>query len=124
MDFELNDEQRMFRDTLRSFVEKEIIPVASEWEREDRYPTEIVETMKAMGLFGITIPEEYGGLGVDMVSFALVFEEIARGWMGVAGILGSALAGLLDHRQARHRGAEGAVPARAGHRRSGAPASP
>ena len=45
--------------------------------------------MKAMGLFGITIPEEYGGLGVDPVSFALVFEEIARGWMGIAGILGS-----------------------------------
>ena len=89
MDFELTDEQQMFRDTLRSFVQKEIIPVASEWEREDRYPTEIVETMKAMGLFGITIPEEYGGLGVDMVTFTLVFEEIARGWMGVAGILGS-----------------------------------
>lgn len=89
MDFELNDEQRMFKDTLRSFVEKEIIPVAQEWEATDRYPTEIVETMKELGLFGITIPEEYGGLDVDMVSFTLVFEEIARGWMGVAGILGS-----------------------------------
>jgi alkylation response protein AidB-like acyl-CoA dehydrogenase len=89
MDFDLTDEQRMFRDTLREFVEKEIVPVASEWEREDRYPTEIVETMKELGLFGITIPEEYGGLGIDMVSFTLVFEEIAKGWMGVAGILGS-----------------------------------
>ncbi len=89
MDFELNDEQRMFKDTLRSFVEKEIIPVAQEWEATDRYPTEIVDTMKELGLFGITIPEEYGGLDVDMVSFTLVFEEIARGWMGVAGILGS-----------------------------------
>jgi alkylation response protein AidB-like acyl-CoA dehydrogenase len=89
MDFELSDEQRMFRDTLRSFVEKEIVPVASEWEREGRYPTEIVETMKELGLFGITVPEEYGGLGIDMVSFALVFEEIAKGWMGIAGILGS-----------------------------------
>ena len=89
MDFDFTDEQRMFRDTLREFVEKEIVPVASEWEREDRYPTEIVETMKELGLFGITIPEEYGGLGIDMVSFTLVFEEIAKGWMGVAGILGS-----------------------------------
>jgi len=89
MDFELSDEQRMFQDTLRSFVEKEIIPVAQEWEATDRYPTEIVETMKELGLFGITIPEEYGGLDVDMVTFTLVFEEIARGWMGVAGILGS-----------------------------------
>lgn len=89
MDFELSDEQQMFRDTLRAFVEKEILPVASEWEREDRYPTEIVESMKSLGLFGITVPEEYGGLGLDMVSFTLVFEEIAKGWMGVAGILGS-----------------------------------
>lgn len=89
MDFELSEEQRMFRDTLRSFVEKEIVPVASEWEHSGRYPTEIVETMRQMGLFGITISEEFGGLGLDMVSFTLVFEEIARGWMGVAGILGS-----------------------------------
>jgi alkylation response protein AidB-like acyl-CoA dehydrogenase len=79
----------MFRDTIRSFVDKEIVPVASEWEHSGRYPTEIVETMKGLGLFGMTIPEEYGGLGIDMVSFAIVFEEIAKGWMGIAGILGS-----------------------------------
>lgn len=89
MDFEFSDEQRMFRDTLRDFVEKEIAPVAQEWERSGRYPTEIVETMKGMGLFGISVPEEYGGLELDMVSFALVFEEISRGWMGIGGILGS-----------------------------------
>ncbi|MEV4396239.1 acyl-CoA dehydrogenase family protein [Nonomuraea sp. NPDC049607] len=89
MDFELTDEQRAFRETLRAFVEKEILPVATEWEHSGRYPTEIVEKMKQMGLFGLTVPEEYGGLGADMVSFALVFEEIARGWMGVAGTIGS-----------------------------------
>jgi len=89
MDFNLSDEQQMFRDTIRSFVDKEIVPVASEWEHSGRYPTEIVETMKGLGLFGMTIPEEYGGLGIDMVSFAIVFEEIAKGWMGIAGILGS-----------------------------------
>jgi alkylation response protein AidB-like acyl-CoA dehydrogenase len=89
MDFELSDEQRMFRDTVRDFVAKDILPVAQEWERTGRYPTEIVETMKQLGLFGMTIPEEYGGLGIDMVSFAIVFEEISKGWMGVAGILGS-----------------------------------
>ena len=89
MDFNLSDEQQMFRDTIRSFVDKEIMPVASEWEHSGRYPTEIVETMKGLGLFGMTIPEEYGGLGIDMVSFAIVFEEIAKGWMGIAGILGS-----------------------------------
>lgn len=89
MDFELNEDQQLFRRTLREFVDKEIVPVASEWERSGRYPTEIVEAFKEMGLFGMTIPEEYGGLDLDRVSFALVFEEIARGWMGVAGVLGS-----------------------------------
>ncbi|MDI2131869.1 acyl-CoA dehydrogenase family protein [Yinghuangia seranimata] len=89
MDFELNDEQKMFQRTLRDFVRKEVEPVAAEWERTGRYPTEIVDTMRSLGLFGLTVPNEYGGLAVDMVSFALVFEEISRGWMGVAGILGS-----------------------------------
>jgi alkylation response protein AidB-like acyl-CoA dehydrogenase len=89
MDFELSDEHKAFREMLRAFVEKEILPVATEWEHSGRYPTEIIEKMKQMGLFGLTVPEEYGGLEADMVSFALVFEEIARGWMGVAGTIGS-----------------------------------
>jgi alkylation response protein AidB-like acyl-CoA dehydrogenase len=89
MDFEFNEEQKAFQKALRSFVDKEIMPVAMEWEHSGRYPTEIVDHMKAMGLFGLTIPEEYGGLNLDMVSFCLVYEEIARGWMGIAGILGS-----------------------------------
>lgn len=89
MDFELTDEQRMFRETLRRFVDTEIVPVARDWEHSGRYPTEIVATMRSMGLFGITVPEAYGGIDVDRVSFALVFEEISRGWMGIAGILGS-----------------------------------
>ncbi|MFS8522917.1 MAG: acyl-CoA dehydrogenase family protein [Micromonosporaceae bacterium] len=89
MDFELTPEQRAFRQVLREFVDERIRPVAREWEATDRYPTEIVEGMKELGLFGMTVPAEYGGLGLDMVSFALVFEEISRGWMGVAGILGS-----------------------------------
>ena len=89
MDFTLNEEQTAFKAVLRDFVEKEIKPVANEWERSGRYPTEIVAGLAEMGLFGMTIPEEYGGLGIDMVSFALVFEELARGWMGIAGILGS-----------------------------------
>jgi len=89
VDFNLDEDQREFRSLLRSFVDKEIIPVARDWEQEGRYPTEIVKGMADMGLFGITVPEEYGGLDLDPVSFALVFEEIARGWMGIAGILGS-----------------------------------
>ncbi|MGH1564949.1 acyl-CoA dehydrogenase family protein [Mumia sp. DW29H23] len=89
MKFELDEDQREFKSLLRQFVDNEIVPVARDWEQAGRYPTEIVAGMADMGLFGITVPEEYGGLDLDPVSFALVFEEIARGWMGIAGILGS-----------------------------------
>ncbi|HET6154117.1 MAG TPA: acyl-CoA dehydrogenase family protein [Marmoricola sp.] len=89
MDFQLSEDQIQFRKLLRDFVDKEIIPVAREWEQSGRYPTEIVKGMADMGLFGMTIPEEYGGLDLDPVSFSIVFEEISRGWMGIAGILGS-----------------------------------
>lgn len=89
MDFALNDEQQMYRKMLRDFVDREIIPVAKEWEHAGRYPAEIVSTMKRLGLFGMVIPPDYGGLGIDTVSFALTFEELSRGWMGIAGILGS-----------------------------------
>lgn len=89
MDFTLNPEQLAFQKSLRDFVQREIKPVANEWEHSGRYPTEIVDQMKTLGLFGLLVPEEYGGVGADFVSFALTFEEIARGWMGVAGTLGS-----------------------------------
>ncbi|MGW4489839.1 acyl-CoA dehydrogenase family protein [Amycolatopsis sp. NPDC004368] len=89
MDFRLTDDQEQFRSMLRTFVDKEIVPVAREWEQAGRYPTEIIEQMKQLGLFGLMIPEEYGGAAADFTSFTLMFEEIARGWMGVAGILGS-----------------------------------
>lgn len=89
MDFELSDEQAQFRMVLQNFVDKDIRPVAHQMERDGVYPTEIVEKMKTLGLFGLTVPAEYGGLEADLISLALVFEEISRGWMGVAGILGS-----------------------------------
>src|SRR5260370_6787315 len=89
MDFELSDEQRLRRDPMRSFVDEQIRPVAREWEESGRYPEEIVATMRDMGLFGLLVPEEYGGMAADMVSLAVVFEEISRGWMGVARIIGS-----------------------------------
>jgi alkylation response protein AidB-like acyl-CoA dehydrogenase len=89
MDFELSDEQRLFRDTIRDFVAKEIEPVASEYEANDIYPTEIIDGLKEMGLFGMMIPEEYGGLDLDFVTYAMVFEELAKSWHGVAGTLGS-----------------------------------
>jgi alkylation response protein AidB-like acyl-CoA dehydrogenase len=89
MNLELTPEQTAFRDLIQDFVRRSIAPVARQWEHEGRYPTEIVEEMKTMGLFGMLIPEEYGGVAIDAVSYAIVFEEISRGWMGVAGILGS-----------------------------------
>jgi alkylation response protein AidB-like acyl-CoA dehydrogenase len=89
MDLTLTPEQALYRDSLRAFVNKEIIPVARDWEQSGRYPAEIVESMSGLGLFGILVPEEYGGMGADAVSFALTFEEISRGWMGIAGILGT-----------------------------------
>jgi alkylation response protein AidB-like acyl-CoA dehydrogenase len=89
MDFELSAEQRLLRDTIRQFADEQIRPVAREWEAEGRYPEELVATMRDLGLFGLLVPEEYGGIGADMVSLAVVFEEISRAWMGVAGILGS-----------------------------------
>ncbi len=89
MDFELSEEQSAFRTVIKEFVRDYIRPVARDWEHEGRYPTEIVAKMKEMGLFGITVPEEYGGLGLDTVNMAIIFEEISRAWMGVAGIIGS-----------------------------------
>src|SRR5580700_11070624 len=89
MDFELSDEQRLLRQTLRAFVNDRIRPVAQELEASGAYPDEIVAGMAGLGLFGLMVPEEYGGMAADMVSLAIVFEEISRGWMGVAGIIGS-----------------------------------
>lgn len=73
--------------TVRQFVDSKIIPVATELEHADEYPTEIVEGLKELGIFGITIPEEYGGLGESLLTYALVVEEIARGWMSVSGVI-------------------------------------
>jgi alkylation response protein AidB-like acyl-CoA dehydrogenase len=82
-------EQQAFQKALREFVRAEIAPVAREWEQAGRYPAEIVDGLRRLGLFGLTVPEPYGGLGADLVSYAIAFEEISRGWMGIAGILGS-----------------------------------
>ncbi len=89
MDFKLSPEQRLFRDTVRAFTEGEIRPVARAMESSGAYPEQIVEKMRQMGLFGLTVPDEFGGMAADLVSYAIAFEEISRGWMGVAGILGS-----------------------------------
>ncbi len=83
----LTDVQADILAAVRTFVEKEIIPYATELEHKDEFPEAIVGAMKEMGLFGITIPEEYGGLGESLLTYALVVEEIARGWMSVSGVI-------------------------------------
>src|SRR5580765_2467569 len=89
--FDLTDEQRLVAKTIREFVDRDVIPVAAEMEHRDEYPEALVETMKSLGLFGLNIPDAYGGSDVDYTTFAIVFEELSRGWMGLAGILGSHL---------------------------------
>ena len=73
--------------TVRRFVERDVVPVASELEHADEYPEDIVATMRDLGLFGVTIPEEYGGLGLDLLTYIGVIEELAAGWMSLSGIL-------------------------------------
>ena len=85
----LNTEQQLILSTVRKFVANEVMPVASEMDHRNEYPHELVRQMQEMGLFGLNIPEEYGGAGVDTATFAMVFEEISRGWLGLAGVIGS-----------------------------------
>ncbi len=84
---ELTEEQKLVIDTVREFVEREVIPVADEMEHADEFPEKIVEQMKEMGLFGMMVPEEYGGLGMPLLTYALTMIELSRGWMSLAGIL-------------------------------------
>ncbi|OHV54209.1 acyl-CoA dehydrogenase family protein [Pseudofrankia sp. BMG5.36] len=83
----LTDVQADILSAVRTFVDKEILPHATELEHKDEYPHEIIEQMKEMGLFGITIPEQYGGLGESLLTYALVVEEVARGWMSISGVI-------------------------------------
>ncbi len=81
--------QNQIVNLVREFVRREVEPVASRYDNEDIYPAELVDKMAAMGLFGITIPEEYGGLGLDYTTFARVFEELSKGWMSISGAIGT-----------------------------------
>ncbi|HEV8420901.1 MAG TPA: acyl-CoA dehydrogenase family protein, partial [Actinomycetota bacterium] len=84
---ELTEEQQAVIATVREFVEDQVFPVAEELEHRDEFPEKIVEGMKELGLFGLTVPEEYGGAGLDLLTYALVGVELSRGWMSLSGIL-------------------------------------
>ncbi len=100
----LTDLQQDILTAVREFVEKEIIPQAQHLEHADEYPEEIVAGMAAMGLFGLTIAEEYGGLGESLLTYALVVEELSRGWMSISGIVNTHF--IVAYLIARHGTAE------------------
>ncbi len=83
----LTEEQVELLALVREFVDEQVIPVAMGLERRDEYPQDIVDQMKQLGIFGLMIPEEYGGLGESLLTYALCVEEVARGWMSVSGII-------------------------------------
>src|SRR3979411_1445328 len=86
-------------ETVRRFIAREVMPVATEMEHADTYPEAIVEQMKELGLFGITIPAAYGGLGLDLLTYIGVVEELAYGWMSLSGIVNThtIAAHLISH---------------------------
>ncbi|MCL0028806.1 acyl-CoA dehydrogenase family protein [Dehalococcoidia bacterium] len=90
--------------TVREFVKREVLPIARQYDNEDIYPEQLIEPMRDIGLFGITIPVEYGGLGLDHTTFAMIFEELSKGWMSVSGIIGT-------HHVLAHILANGGTPA-------------
>lgn len=83
----LTEDQTEIIKAVRTYVEEKILPVATELEHADEYPQEIVDGLKELGIFGLTIPEEYDGLGESLLTYALCVEEIARGWMSVSGVI-------------------------------------
>jgi alkylation response protein AidB-like acyl-CoA dehydrogenase len=94
----LTDVQKAIVETVHDFVENEVIPVADEMEHRDEFPDQIVEQMKEMGLFGLTVSEDYGGVGESLTTYALTVVELARGWMSLSGILNTHFMGcyLID----------------------------
>src|SRR5690242_2676260 len=84
---EKTDEQRAITEMVRQFADEQILPNAEHYDHEDSFPEPIVEQMKELGLFGVTIPEEYGGMGLDLTTYAMIVEELSRGWISISGIV-------------------------------------
>ena len=81
------DEQKAITEMVRQFVDEQILPNAEHYDHEDAFPEPIVEQMKELGLFGVTIPEEYGGMGLDLTTYVMIVEELSRGWISISGVL-------------------------------------
>jgi alkylation response protein AidB-like acyl-CoA dehydrogenase len=84
---DITDEQRAICEMVHQFADEQIIPNASHYDHEDEFPEPIVEQMKELGLFGVTIPEEHGGMGLDLTTYAMIVEELSRGWISISGIV-------------------------------------
>src|ERR1035437_10227405 len=84
---DLTDEQKAITEMVRQFADEQILPNAEHYDHEDLFPEPIVEQMKELGLFGVTIPEEYGGMGLDLTTYAMIVEELSRGWISISGIV-------------------------------------
>ena len=84
---EKTDEQLAITEMVRQFADEQILPNAEHFDHEDEFPAEIVEQMKELGLFGVTIPEEYGGMGLDLTTYVMIVEELSRGWISISGII-------------------------------------
>jgi alkylation response protein AidB-like acyl-CoA dehydrogenase len=85
--FEKTDEQKAITEMVRQFVDEQILPNAEHYDHEDEFPEPIVEQMKELGLFGVTIPEEHGGMALDLTTYAMIVEELSRGWISISGIV-------------------------------------
>jgi alkylation response protein AidB-like acyl-CoA dehydrogenase len=83
----ITDEQQAIKEMVHQFADEQIIPNAEHYDSEDSFPEPIVEQMKELGLFGVTIPEEYGGMGLDLTTYAMIVEELSRGWISISGIV-------------------------------------
>ncbi len=84
---EKTDEQKAITEMVRQFADEQIIPNAEHYDHADEFPEPIVEQMKELGLFGVTIPEEYGGMGLDLTTYAMIVEELSRGWISISGVI-------------------------------------
>src|ERR671919_488643 len=91
---ELTDEQKAVVAAVRDLVEQEVYPIAEELEHRDEFPEKVVERMKEMGLFGLTVPDGFGGAGMDLMSYALVVSELSRGWISLSGVLNTHFMGV------------------------------
>src|SRR5690348_15364804 len=85
--FDKTDEQKAIVEMVRQFVDEQIIPQAEHYDAVDEFPEPIVEQMRELGLFGVTIPEEHGGMGLDLTTYAMIVEELSRGWISISGIV-------------------------------------